>query len=224
MLDLREIFGNFSEKSKKVFTDLMKKPDSSVKPQFDGSLEILILDRSGSMSESDYPPSRLDGAKMASKAFVKNVKKNNPENQIAVISFSSTARIECMPLSTKEEFPRIISAIEGISTDGFTAIGLALKKAESIITKYPSSYSPRIVLLTDGLNNEAPDPIDIAVRIKEKGVQIDVIGIGGSPSDVDEDAMRKVASVISGVVHYWFIKDVPSLVRKFEVLALREIK
>ena len=52
-------------------------------------------------------------------------------------------------------------------------------------------------------------------------MQLDIIGIGGSPADVDEDSLRRMASVVNGEIRYWFILSVGELVRKFEFLGLR---
>jgi hypothetical protein len=49
-------------------------------------------------------------------------------------------------------------------------------------------------------------------------------GIGGSPKDVNEAQLRKMASVVDGETRYWFIESAAELTRKFEVLALREVR
>ena len=52
-----------------------------------------------------------------------------------------------------------------------------------------------IILLTDGHGGH---PLRTADDLKSRGVVIDVIGIGPSPSAVDEKLLKKVASVIEG--------------------------
>ena len=84
--------------------------------------------------------------------------------------------------------------------------------------------NPRILLLTDGHATAGANPVEAAEHIKASGIQIEIIGIGGSPSDVNEPDLKRMASVINGEMRYWFIKSVPDLVKKFEALALREIK
>jgi len=40
---------------------------------------------------------------------------------------------------------------------------------------------------------------------------------------VNEAQLKKVASVLEGQLRYWFIRDTPSLVRRFEALALGKV-
>lgn len=81
-------------------------------------------------------------------------------------------------------------------------------------------YLKRIVMLSDGAQTKGPSPIPMAERLKEMGVTIDCIGIGGRPEDVDEGALKAIASKNpDGSTRYCFIKDRESLIRKYETLA-----
>ena len=51
-----------------------------------------------------------------------------------------------------------------------------------------------------------------------------IIGIGGSPDEVDEPTLKRMASVVRGERRYWFIRSVGELVQRFEALALREVE
>jgi len=78
----------------------------------------------------------------------------------------------------------------------------------------------RLVLLSDGGHNEGKSPLSLASRIKNAGVVIDCIGIGGTPDDVDEDLLQKIASRNSdGSIRYCFIGDQQELIKKYENLA-----
>lgn len=81
--------------------------------------------------------------------------------------------------------------------------------------------SKRILVLTDGYHNHGRiEPESVAERIKKSGITIDVIGIGGDPSEVDEARLKLVASQrLDGSPRYWFISDTQKLVKKFEELA-----
>ena len=50
-----------------------------------------------------------------------------------------------------------------------------------------------------------------------------IIGIGGSPSEVNERDLKRMASVANGRLRYWFIESADALAERFEALALREI-
>ncbi len=71
-------------------------------------------------------------------------------------------------------------------------------------------------MLTDGQGGE---PLATAERLKSRGVVIDVIGVGKTPSDVNEPLLKKVASNIQGELHYRFIKDHQSLIAHYTQLA-----
>lgn len=78
----------------------------------------------------------------------------------------------------------------------------------------------RIIMLTDGEHNQGGSPITVASRLKNAGVIIDCIGIGGSPKDVDEKLLKKIASHnLDGSIRYCFIGDQQQLLRKYENLA-----
>ncbi len=78
----------------------------------------------------------------------------------------------------------------------------------------------RIILLTDGEHNGSESPQPVADRLKNTGVVIDCIGIGGTPTDVDEQLLNTIASRNSdGTIRYCFIGDQQALIRKYETLA-----
>ena len=184
-------------------------------------LDILLLDTSGSMTVTDYKPSRLAGAKQASIGFIERVAEFNPESTIGVVRFSSGARIVAMPVPVKDGMFALEQSINGLMTNGTTNMYDGLRLSGKVIRK-SNAVSPRILLLTDG-HSDYP-PVAVADQLKEHGIQIDIIGIGESPTDVNEKELRVMASVVDGETRYWFIKSVGELVRKFENLAIREIK
>ena len=94
--------------------------------------------------------------------------------------------------------------------------------AESKITgpQFPQSTVRRILLLTDGEHTTGRSPVAVAQRLKADGVEINCIGIGGTPGDVDEAQLKSIASCDpQGNPLYWFIGDRAKLIKKFESLA-----
>ena len=78
----------------------------------------------------------------------------------------------------------------------------------------------RIIMLTDGDHTDGGQPESVAKRLKNTGVVIDCIGIGGTPKDVDEDMLKTIASRNpDGSIRYCFIGNQQSLLRKYETLA-----
>ena len=199
-------------------------PDPNLQDIGGGQLEILLLDVSGSMADTDYKPTRLDGAKRASTGFISRIMESNQESFVAIINFSSTASVVCMPISVKSNIASLKQLIHSLTISGGTNIPAGLKLSEKVIRKCKNAVNPRILLLTDGENLEDGSPVPVAERLKSQGIQIDIIGIGGSPSDVNEKDLKEMASVVNGELRYWFIKSAGELVKKFEDLAIREIK
>ena len=75
-------------------------------------------------------------------------------------------------------------------------------------------------MLTDGEHNGSESPQPVADRLKNAGVVIDCIGIGGTPADVDEQMLKTIASHNpDGTIRYCFIGDQQALIRKYETLA-----
>jgi hypothetical protein len=77
-----------------------------------------------------------------------------------------------------------------------------------------------VVLLSDGDHNCTGRPRDWAHHLKDSGVVVDCIGIGGRPSDVNEGLMRDIASVDeNGRPRYRFIADRDALILEFREMA-----
>ncbi|MEW5802082.1 MAG: vWA domain-containing protein [bacterium] len=188
------------------------------------SLDIILLDVSGSMAERDYPPSRLAAAKDASFGFLKQLQDSNPNACVGVVSFSTRARIVHQPVRLKDDYARIGDVIDNLRCESSTNIAEGLTISKAVISKCKGASVPRVLMLTDGYDNEGGNPEQIAQELKGRGIQLDIIGIGGSPAEVNEPQLERMASVVDGELHYWFIRSVGDLVRKFEVLALREVK
>lgn len=167
-------------------------------PKIQGTV-ILAFDVSGSMAADDLKPTRMEAAKAAARDFVQR----QPSTvQIGVVAFSDNGFSVQPPT---DDQAAILSAINRLTPKRGTSLGNGIQAALNTIasgqgqgplqysnldpaqiptpTPVPSGTytSAVIVLLTDGDNNEAPDPIAIAQTAAERGVRIYTVGIG-SPS------------------------------------------
>ena len=52
------------------------------------SVDVLVIDRSGSMSCADYPPTRLDGAKRAANRFLQQRAATDARACVGIVTFS----------------------------------------------------------------------------------------------------------------------------------------
>jgi len=181
---------------------------------------VSVHDISFSMTYKDCWPSRLRAGQQAVEKYVRTRTAICPTDRVAIVSFALSAKIE-LPLTSISEAESIIDAVMKLRGDGGTDITTGIEKA-GLILKDPvinieTKRLRRILLLTDGRGG---NPLPIAEKIKNDGILIDVIGIGGKPSAVDEPLLRRAATTDNdGFTHYWFIKDADSLVKHYQQLA-----
>jgi len=186
-------------------------------------VDVLAIDVSGSMNSNDYAPTRLEGAKESARRFIEKRAVIEPNALVGVVTFSRWAHVVSRPIPAMANLSQLWEAVDSISTSGATNISSGLRRAFEKIQETGSSGYRRVVLLTDGHATHGDNPIATANQIKSAGIQLDITGIGGSPSEVNERELKEMASVVNGELRYWFIKSVGELARKFEALALREI-
>ena len=75
----------------------------------------------------------------------------------------------------------------------------------------------RVLLLTDGCGG---NPLKVSRTLKDAGVLIEVIGIGGDKTAVNEKLLRRVATTdANGFTHYWFVTDTGNLIKQYENMA-----
>ena len=178
---------------------------------------VLVVDASGSMESDDWPPTRLDGAKEASKEFCRRLALEDSDARIAIVAYGCDAETYC-PLITARELTRLEQAIDEIDSLGSTNMRAGLKQALYLLSH--SQRDCQVVFLSDG-ENTGHSPYPVAAKLREKAV-INCVGIGGSPSDVDEGLMKKVASEYpDGSKRYRWIGDRERLVKHFQNLAGR---
>jgi Ca-activated chloride channel family protein len=204
---------------------------------------ILAIDVSNSMAADDLEPARIEAAKNAARLFVEN----QPTTvDIGVVAFSDGGLVVQPPT---DDQGAILETIDRLSPQGATSIAQGIfsalnaisgeaiaidetvleEEAEPVnIGSYPSSV---IVLLTDGEDTEALDPLQIAQLAAEAGVRIYAIGIGsqeGTILEVDgfkvltqlnETTLQEIARLTNGV--YFYAADEESLQEIYENIDLQ---
>jgi Ca-activated chloride channel family protein len=163
---------------------------------------VLAIDVSGSMCSTDISPTRLQAAEQAASDFIAH---QASSTQIGVVAFSGFAEVVQPPTDDQE---LVLDAIRSLTTGRRTAIGSGLLAAINAIAEIDPSvarvstdgspapsippvpkgaYAPDIVvLLTDGVNNAGPLPVDAAKQAADRGVRVYTIGYGtaeGAPLD-----------------------------------------
>jgi Ca-activated chloride channel family protein len=174
----------------------MARPQSVVSLPVSEGTVILAFDVSGSMSADDLKPTRLEAAKAAARDFVDR----QPDSVvIGVVAFSDSGLAVQPPTNNPD---LVLAAINRLAPQRGTSVGRGIIDSLGVIAKAqedpargmynnrvdpsasptpvpPGAFSSAsIVLLTDGENNERPDPIAAAELAAEYGVRIYPIGIG----------------------------------------------
>lgn len=200
-------------------------------PRFEGTV-ILAFDVSGSMSATDMAPTRMEAAKTAARAFVA---RQPPSIRIGIVAFSDAGFNILVP--TDDE-AAVLAAIDRLGPERGTSVARGIvssltaiaKAAQDPETGYytnrtpdpeplppvlaPGAYAPAaIVLLTDGENNQQPDPLVAAAAAAERGVRIFTVGLGTEEgtiievegfrvhSRLDEGSLRQIADMTAGTYY-----------------------
>jgi Ca-activated chloride channel family protein len=142
------------------------------------------------MASLDWPPSRIEAAKQAARAFWRRRAEVAPEARVALVAYSTSAQLLCQPTSVRDG-PDLDTAIDGLRPGGRTNMQAGLELAWQLLVPTRDRGPGEVVLLTDGLNNDQ-DPRRVAEAIKQFAI-MNTVGIGAR-NEVDEPLLRALAS------------------------------
>lgn len=143
---------------------------------------ILCFDISGSMTEKDFEPNRLEASKQVASQFVKN----RAGDRIGVVIFSRQSFTLC-PITADHNavLSQIANIQSGYLQDEGTAIGSGLATSVDRL-RVSKSKSKIIILLTDGVDFGGEIPPDIAKDMARLyKIRVYTIGVG-SEREVEE--------------------------------------
>ena len=157
-------------------------------PQFGSKLEtvkrqgieiMVCLDVSNSMLAQDITPNRIEKAKQ----MLSRLTDDFENDKMGLIVFAGDAFTQLPITADYISAKMFLTSINPsmVSTQG-TAIGTAINLAMRSFTP-DESTSKTIVIITDGENHEG-DAVKAAANAAEKGIKVNVVGIGlpnGSP-------------------------------------------
>jgi hypothetical protein len=167
---------------------------------------MLVMDRSGSMSDPGIVPGRtkMQEARDAASLFVRLLR-TNAGDHIGLVSFSTAATT---PLDSAlgnvtqgkknqlvgQNSPYTGGIIGGLNPGGATSIGGGLSAATGALA--PGSNQRAILLMTDGLQNTPPMIEDVEAALGS----IRLVAIGfGAESDLDSALLSRVARSHAGL-------------------------
>jgi Ca-activated chloride channel family protein len=208
----------------------LSRPQATVSvPRIEGTV-MLTFDVSGSMAATDFQPTRMEAAKVAAREFVEN----QPSGvSIGVVVFSDGGISVQVPTDNREE---TFATIDRLVPRRGTSIGNGILVALNTIAvdagdppilntnnlsepadpvEAPQGWYPSavIVMLTDGENNEEPDPVMAADLAADLGVRVYTVGIGspeGATLEVEgftvhtslnEPMLQYIASTTGGLYY-----------------------
>jgi Ca-activated chloride channel family protein len=216
-------------------------------PKYESTV-ILTFDVSGSMAADDLKPTRMEAAKAAATEFVKK----QPANVlIGVVAFSDGGLSVQPPTDDRQKtfdtiyrlVPRrgtslgngILVSLNTIVVSAgdppfLTSNATSTPSAAATPASTPSGWYPSsvIVLLSDGENNQSPDPVAAADLAANLGVRIYTIGIGSTAgatlkvdgftvfSQLDEALLQNISNDTGGV--YYNAANETDLVRIYRDL------
>jgi len=143
----------------------------------------LVIDRSGSMSESSGGLSRLDLAKEAVYQATLGLSR---ADQIGVVAFDDVA-FEPLPIQPLPDLSTVEAALSQISEGGGTNIRAGVERAVTMIAGVDARVK-HVILLTDGLAES--NYADLLAQMRDSGVTISVVSLG-------QDANPNLADVAS---------------------------
>ncbi len=197
-------------------------------PTQDGII-MLAFDVSGSMAADDLKPTRMEAAKAAARDFID---KQPSTVQIGIVAFSDGGLSVRPPTNDKDA---LYTSMDQLAPQRGTSLGsgilvslnaIAVSRAGdtthfySNLTPAPTAaptpvpqgaYIPAvIILLTDGENNENPNPLAAAQAAANQGVRIYTVGIGSAAgttlhvngftvhTQLDEALLKQISQMTGG--------------------------
>jgi Ca-activated chloride channel family protein len=172
----------------------LSRPVAIVSVPTDQTTIVLAIDVSRSMCSTDIRPSRLAAAEAAATSFIQ---RQQSKTQISIVAFAGFAEMVQPPTTNQEALQ---AAVDSLAVGNRTAIGSGILKSLDAIAQIDKSVAPSItdassgiaptpipkgayapdiiVLLTDGVSNSGPLPLDAAQQAADRGVRVYTIGFG----------------------------------------------
>jgi Ca-activated chloride channel family protein len=170
----------------------------------------LVVDTSGSMQGDP-----ISDARAASLALLDMLR---PEDRLAVIAFHSETEI-LLP-STRlggADTSELRERIGGMRAQGTTDLAGGLQKGlEELVRNFEPEGINRLVLLSDGVPNDASPVLPLAQAAGERGIRISALGLG---LDYDETLLAQVAQTSGG--HFDSIENSTDVAGVFREEVLR---
>lgn len=169
---------------------------------------VLVIDRSGSMSEKG----KIEYAKESAKRIISGL---GPEDRLSVVAYSTDVELlfPIQFLSNKERATSVVNSL--YPTDSTNLSGGLITGIRQLEKLQRKGYINRVILLSDGLANygitDMGQLIKITSQAAEKGIHVTTMGLG---VNYDENVMMNLAEYGAG--NYYFVESPSQLAGIFD--------
>jgi Mg-chelatase subunit ChlD len=169
---------------------------------------VLVMDTSSSMREASGSGTKLQAAQEAARVFLDQLQWT--ADRAAIVAFDKGARREMGLTGDRAALER---ALDGLATSRGTHIDLGLAESgRTLVDEARDDAKPVVILLTDGLNNNGPDPVlSEAAKLHQAGVLVYTIGLG---ANVDSALLSSVATTPDGYFESPTADDLEAIYRE----------
>jgi Ca-activated chloride channel family protein len=182
---------------------------------------VCVVDRSGSMGQFDFPPTRLGAAMQAVIALMDAKHAIDIRDRVALVAFNIQSQTVANFQTHRSD---ALIRMQSLRADGSTNIHDGLALALDLLgaeTKSHLDIVQRIVLLSDGAHNTGSHPEQLLPRLRSQKVIVDTVAIGTSAGgEYDEALLRRLAKESGG--EFTLVRDVETLIQKYRKLAAKK--
>jgi Ca-activated chloride channel family protein len=170
----------------------LARPEATAQVPRDQATIMLVMDTSLSMRTTDVAPSRIEAAREAADAFLKQI----PDRfQVGLVTFAAAPSVQALPTTDKEA---IRSALRTAPLRRGTAVGDALLRALQASRPRNAVNDERpptaILLLTDGESRSGTPPLAAAEQARQEQVPVFAVALASQAPD----ELRQVAELSGG--------------------------
>ncbi|MHB8945023.1 MAG: VWA domain-containing protein [Bacillota bacterium] len=166
---------------------------------------VLVVDKSGSMTEGSGGFTKVD---LAKEAAMRATEVLSPKDQVGVVAFDDSAKW-VVDLQSPADLDRIQDDIGTIRAGGGTDIYPAVNLAYQALAK-ASIKLKHIIVMTDGMSGAGGDYEDLAKKMAEKKITLSTVAVG---NDADVTFLQTLARLGNG--RYYYTDDLPSIPKIF---------
>lgn len=181
-----------------------------------GSDVVLAIDRSYSMKNRDYSPTRFEAGIEAINAFLENKVDSADRVSVVTFAFDATTAQEFQNI-TDDLKAEIMSKLRETRLGGRTSLGGVIEYSLGVFESQGFAGNDKVmIVLTDGVDNIGIDPESMAKKAGKSGVKIYTVLVGVS-KHYHESKLKKIAELSGG--KFYYKKDTEELKKLYSELA-----